>query len=81
MYLYKAFFDKMFVNLFLIKTQIFEKSINTLFSKVKGNVTIVKHGINNRFVLITHHLNPSTNLLNQNAKDASFISASDVVNV
>ena len=26
----------MFINLFLIKTQIFEKSINTLFSKVKG---------------------------------------------
>jgi hypothetical protein len=38
----------MFINLFLIKTQIFEKLINTLFSKVKGNVTIVsKHGINN----------------------------------
>jgi hypothetical protein len=54
MYLYKAFFNKMFINLFLIKTQIFEKSINTLFSKVKGNVTIVKHGINNLFVLITH---------------------------
>ena len=55
MYLYKAFFDKMFVNLSLIKTQIFEKSINTLFSKVKGNVTIVKHGINNPFVLIAQH--------------------------
>ena len=55
MYLYKAFFNKMYINLFLIKTQIFEKSINTLFSKVKGNVTIVKHGINNPFVLITHH--------------------------
>jgi hypothetical protein len=55
MYLYKAFFDKMFTNLFLIKTQIFDKSINTLFSKVIGNVTIVKHGINNTFVLITHH--------------------------
>jgi hypothetical protein len=45
MYLYKPFF-RMFVNLLLIKTQIFDKSINTLFSKVKGNVTIVKHGIN-----------------------------------
>ena len=30
-------------------------SINTLFSKVKDNVTIVKHPINNPFVLITRH--------------------------
>jgi hypothetical protein len=35
-YLYKAFFNKMFINLFLIKTQIFEKSINTsYFPKLK----------------------------------------------